>query len=205
MGEIATTPEGEPVSAPATQSVTRRDAAVAAALAGAVVVVLGYASGLGITVPSTLSVAPPADPATPSAPRVTPQAPAAPMTMPATAPAVAMPGTQAGTTHEHPTGPGPTTPPVSDPPAPGPDPEPPDPHGGGCGKGLVEALPVVGAAAAPVTSLIGSVLGSTPVVDDVAAPPAPGRTPGPLSCVVGAVLGPSCCDTASTARPKDEG
>src|SRR5215218_6040165 len=82
-------PKGNTVSSSRAGFVDRRDAVMASVLAGGVVVILGYASGIGIN---------PTDAATAAPPAVQPPAataPAAPATTPPPASAIAplMPGT----------------------------------------------------------------------------------------------------------------
>jgi hypothetical protein len=170
---------------PTPATVSRRDAAVAAALAGTVVVVLGYASGLGVqaTPASTLITAPPAVPAaptTPAAPLPTP----APTPEPLPAPVIAPPPvTNSYPVPEHPASPSdPTEPPPTEP---TPDPELPVDKGKTC-TSLLEGLPVVGPATVPLTSVLSDFLGSTPVVGSLLAPllVADGQTG--LDCLLGA-------------------
>jgi hypothetical protein len=179
--------------------VSRRDAAVAAALTGAVVVVLGYASGLGIQTDSTSLAQPPVQtapvvpepamtmPVEPTLPAMTmtPEmvsAPDVPMDMPTLLPTDTT--TTEPTTEPTPGEPTPTTnfPQTTCPPA------------------LLEQLPVVGPATTPVTSLLISVLGSLPVVGDLTGPVLTTRTPGSVACILGTVVGPQCCDDVAVAR-----
>ena len=179
-------------------AIDRRDAAVAAALAGLVVVILGYASGLGIqtsnassapTVPG-LSAAPP----TASAPDdadTPPEDPGHDTTVHGTT-GTGQHTASAGHTQTHHTG---TTDPHTHPatphaPEPTPRPHEPEPTKPttSCGPGLLGGLPVAGALVEPVTSLL------TPAVGSASA------QTGPLACTVGAVLGPACCATTTAAR-----
>ena len=79
------------------------------------------------------------------------------------------------------------------------EPEPTDPET--CPPSVLESLPAVG----PLTSsLLSSVLSTTPVVSDLAAPPTKGKTSGPLTCLVGTVVGPTCCTATTTAAGDSE-
>jgi hypothetical protein len=190
--------EGETVSSSRAGFVDRRDAAMASVLAGGVVVILGYASGIGIT-PTDAATA-----ATPAAQPPASTAPATPMTTPPPATTIAqpsmpaMPGTSTmpdmsmpadpphtATTH-------PTTKPT--------EPAPADPAGT-CPPSVLNSVPAVG----PLTSsLLSSVLSSTPLVSDLAGPPVKGKAPGPLTCLVGTVVGPTCCAATTTAAKDSE-
>jgi hypothetical protein len=65
---------------------------------------------------------------------------------------------------------------------------------------VLESLPAVG----PLTSsLLSSVLSTTPVVSDLAGPPAKGKTSGPLTCLVGTVVGPNCCTTTTATKDSE--
>lgn len=190
--------KGNTVSSSRAGFVDRRDAAMASVLAGGVVVILGYASGIGIT---------PTDAATAASPAAQPPAstaPAAPMTTPPPATAIAqpsmpaMPGTStmpdmsmpADSPHTATTQP--TTKPT--------EPEPTEPADT-CPPSVLNSVPAVG----PLTSsLLSSVLSTTPVVSDLAGPPAKGKTPGPLTCLVGTVVGPTCCAATTTAAKDSE-
>jgi hypothetical protein len=181
-------------------TIERREAAVAAALAGAVVVVLGYASGLGIKTVDAATAAPPlvqpSGPVVPT-PSASPTGAAAPMSgMPApqTIPASAASATSGGTTPHSGTASTPHVPTSPHPSPPGSDhaPSAPAPT---CAPGAIEELPIPGSTGDAITSLVSTALGSAPVLGEVAGPPAPGEEPGPLGCVVGLVVGPNCCTT----------
>lgn len=141
-----------------------REAAVTAVLAGAVVVVLGYASGLGLHTPVVRAsvVTPPQAPVTVQA---VPPAVASTPVLPGTV-FVAVPAAPAPVPAEHhvahPSDPAPTTP------TPTPEPVAPD-----CAPGLLTGLlrPVTG-------SLLGGVLSA--VTD-------------PVTCAVDGLLGGTCC------------
>jgi len=191
-------------------TVSRREAAVAAVLTGTVVVVLGYASGLGVTdrTPSVAQV----QPAAPVAPA--PAVGAAPVAeVPAAVPAaMPMPDTPMSHTYPVPTH-EPTTEPTSEPttqpttepttepttqPTTDPTTQPTDDPSAGCAPGLLGQVPVAGMIVEPITTVLGEALGAS-ILGPAVAPPSPEATPAPgsLSCVVGAVLGPRCCDTAT--------
>ena len=178
-------------------TIDRRDAAVASALAGLVVVILGYASGLGLqtsnaTVPSVpgLSTAPPSASAPDEA--ETPDGPGHGSSAHGTTGSAQHTASSSHTETEHtdstdphsdpttPHAPSPTTPPTSEAP-------PTDPTTT-CGPGLLASLPVAGALAKPVSSLLTPVVGS-----------ARGQN-GLLACTVGAVVGPACCSTTPATR-----
>lgn len=180
--------KGEQMSLSGTQSVDRRDAAVAAALCGAVVVLLAYAAGIGIQVPGKLTVAPPT---APEAPVVVPVAPAVvplPVSQPVVQPVVRVPAPPptAAPPHEHPQ-PDPTPTPRPEPPAPPTDAR-------TCEPGVLAGTP----ATEPVASLLETVVRSLPLLSTLAAPPEPGVEPGLLSCVVGALVATQCCTPATT-------
>lgn len=181
-------------------TVDRRDAAVAAALAGAVVVIVGYAAGLGIKSSEAVAAQPPVAPSAPAAP-VPEQAPeaGAPPAAPAPVPVAPMP----------PMAPMPVAPPVSPvPSAPshpanpaqpsspaGPDsphsphpPEPtPDDPAPSCAPGVLEGVPVVEPVTEAATTFLSAILGAVPVVDELAG--------GLIDCTVGTLVGPSCCSS----------
>ena len=159
---------------------SRRDAAIAAALTGTVVVVLGYASGLGLEVQQSLAQ-PPSQPAAPIASEqshTTEPMPTMPSQMVAM-PAVPGDASDAGgpldrpADHSHRARP--PSPPIRAEPTPDVD-EP-----AACSPGLLEDLPVVGT----VTSLLGSLLGSVQVLS------VPLPVVGDVGCLVGEVLGPN--------------
>ena len=181
-------------------TIDRRDAAVASALAGLVVVILGYASGLGLQTSSASPV--PSVPGLNAAPP-TASAPDSADTPPedpghdssahgnsgsdqhaASAGHTQTAHTQTTDPHtDHPTTPhvpAPTTPPTS-------EPAPIDPATT-CQPGLLEGLPVVDSLARPVSSLLSPVVGS------------PTSQSGLLACTVGAVVGPACCSTTQATR-----
>lgn len=172
---------------------------MASVLAGGVVVILGYASGIGITPPDAASAAAPAAQppvATAPAPPTTTPPPAAAMTpaMPAmpgtsTMPDMAMPA-DAHTMEPEPTTPTPTEP----------EPTPSEP-GDTCPPSVLASLPAVGEL---TSSLLSSVLSTTPVVSDLAGPPVEGKESGPLTCLVGSLAGPTCCTPAATATKDAE-
>ncbi len=185
---------GKTVSSSRAGFVDRRDAAMASVLAGGVVVILGYASGIGIT---------PADPAGAASPAAQPPAsaaPAAPATTPPPAstiahpPMPAMPGPNAMPDMAMPDNPHtmePTPTPT--------EAEPPD-AADTCPPSVLEALPAAGQLS---SSLLSSVLSTAPVVSDLAGPPVEGKAPGPLTCLVGTLVGPTCC-TTTTATAAEE-
>lgn len=186
-------------------SVSRRDAAIAAALAGTVVVVLGYASGLGVTVEpaiTTLSPAQPMEPFSP-VPEPAPTTEVAPVQAVAPVPA-AVPTQPASETPEmpdQPSHPMPTEPAPDPGPTTDPDPttDPPDPEEPECSS-LLEELPIVGPATVPITSLLGDLLVSTQDAIGLDLPAASPADPGSLDCILGAVVGPACCGSAKTNR-----
>lgn len=162
------------VSGPGTTD--RRDAAVASALAGAVVVLVGYAAGLGITSTSALTAPspslPPSAPVPAGQPPVVDDLPGSAVPPPAVvvAPVVSWPvganPAQHGSHHPSPAGPahqpGSTPTPTPTPTAaPSPTPPQPDPT---CHEGLIDSLPVVGPLAASAVATVLGVLGSLPEV-----------------------------------------
>lgn len=169
---------------------------MASVLAGGVVVILGYASGIGITPTDAATAAPPAAAQPPAA-----AAPAVPATIPPPAAPIAqpaMPGTStmpdmampADAPHQATIDPEPTPSPS--------EPEPTDPDDT-CAPSVLEGLPAVGQL---TSSLLSSVVASTPVVSDLAGPPTDGQATGPLSCLIGSLVGPTCC-TTTTATAED--
>lgn len=179
-------------------ALSRRDAAIAAALTGTVVVVLGYASGLGLTVETPSAAQPPLPPAPPAA--VAPTTPPVTMpmepTMPPMATMPAMPVMPPMDNMPMPTEP--TEPPATDPTEPPPtEPGPVAEAPTKCPPALLEQLPVVGPVTQPVGSLLSSLLGSLPLLGELAGPSADGA-PGTLGCALGTVLGPQCCETEAT-------
>lgn len=179
----------------------RRDEAVAAVLAGAVVVILGFASGLGVR---TADADQPTADAPPAQVPVHPRTPASPVTQvpPAGAGSVGGGGGVSGG-GSHPSGGGPVTGPK---PSPTPSTGPVEPTPGptvSCPPGLVGSLPVVGplVAGPPTPAPVPALLGSLPLVGPLVAPAKPGQPAGILSCPVGVLIGPSCCATAKVPTP----
>jgi hypothetical protein len=169
---------------PTPATVSRRDAAIAAALAGTVVVVLGYASGLGVqtTPANTLITAPPAAPAAPTAPAA-PVPPTEPAPEAVPAPVIApLPVTNTYPVPSHPDVPEPTEPTPTEPTT---DPEEPADTEKTC-TSVLEGLPVVGPATVPLTSVLSDFLGTTPVVGSLLAPLLTTETPTGLGCLLGA-------------------
>lgn len=176
--------------ASSTHTTDRRDAAVTAALAGAVVVILGYASGIGLRPASVVTATLPAPstaitstPAPVAAP--TPIAVAAPV--PISVPAI--PAAARSTRPQPPTPAPRSTPPspvVATPSAPSAPPS--------CPPGLVGslagALPVVG----DVSTLLAGLLGPGGLSSTATAT----GSGDVLSCTLGTLLGSSCCEPAST-------
>lgn len=180
------------MASPAARTIDRRDAAVTAALAGMVLVVLGYASGIGLrpaaettaTLPQPTPTPTPAvaDPVLPSPAVAAPVAAVgAPMVM---GPPPAAP-TSAAITH-----PSATITPTPSVPTPSATPDPTCPPA--LLEGLVGDLPLVG----EVSSLLSGVVGSLPLVGTTQTATDPGPQTGVLGCTVGAVLGPTCCQAA---------
>lgn len=184
-------------------TVDRRDAAVAAALAGAVVVIVGYAAGLGIE-SSEAVTAQPATPSAPAAPApdqapeaVAPPAAQAPVPvapMPPMAPLpVAPPASSEPSVPSQPADPvQPSSPAEPDgphsphPPEPTPTPDDPTPT---CAPGVLEGVPVVEPVTETATTFLSAILGAVPVVDELAG--------GLIDCTVGALVGPTCCDSVA--------
>ena len=175
-------------------TIDRRDAAVASALAGLVVVILGYASGLGLQTSSAspapsvpgIDAAPPTSSAPDGADTPT-EDPGHDSSAHGTTSSDQHAGstghTQTSDPHAHPTTPrvpAPTTPPTS-------EPAPTDPTTT-CQTGLLASLPVAGSIAGPVSSLLTPVVGS------------PSDQNGLLACTVGALLGPACCSATEATR-----
>lgn len=189
-------------------TVSRRDAAIAAALAGAVVVVLGYASGLGIVEPATRALAPSPPAAPPSvvpeaaptaehvpAPVVAPQpavVPAPPLPDPPLPDPTPLPDHPSHPMPTEPTEPTEPTQPVPDPTDPSPDPTEPPAGGPECSS-LLEGLPVVGPATVPLTALLSDVLATVPTALGPAPSPATSEDPASLSCILG-IGGQACCE-----------
>ena len=172
-------------------AIDRRDAAVAAALAGAVVVLVGYAAGLGITSTSAQTSPSPLPPAAPAPAGQAPGADdltisAATPPIAAAAPVVSWPvggsPAQHGVHDPSPAGPGhspattaPTTAP-SPTPSPTPAPSPPDPT---CREGLLDSLPVVGPLA---VSALATVIGVVESLPEVPGSPIEPDDAGELVC-----------------------
>ncbi|WP_163511625.1 hypothetical protein [Fodinicola acaciae] len=168
----------------------RRDEAVAAVLAGAVVVILGFASGLGIPVAGT-------DQPAAAGPAAPPPAHPDPGTQAPPAGAGSVGGGGGGTPSGGGvvTGPKPSPTPSTGPTTPDqPTPSPSPPVS--CPPGLIGGLPVVGplVATSPTPGPVPSLLGDLPIVGPLVTP----GKPGVLSCPVGVLVGPSCCATATT-------
>lgn len=177
------------MSSSASTTIERRDAAVAAALAGAVVVVLGYASGVGIQTSSdAVALQPPT--VQPAAPEV--QGTTTPPAVVAQTPILTAPAPTSREVHEHPR---PVTPHDHTPAEPTPTPEPePEPTPNECRPGLLESLPVAGPLVGVASSLLFGVVEATPVVNTLA---------DPLACTVGPLVGPTCCATEpADTRPE---
>ena len=168
---------------------------MASVLAGGVVVILGYASGIGITPTDAVTAAPPAA----QPPAAT--APAVPTTTPPPATAIAQPSMPGTSTMPDTAMPDMEMPATHDPePTPSPtEPEPTDPADS-CGPSVLASLPAVGEL---TSSLLSSVVSSTPVVSDLAGPPVEGQATGPLSCLVGTLVGPTCGTTPTATTAED--
>lgn len=176
-------------------TVSRRDAAIAAALTGTVVVVLGYASGLGLELQQSLAQ----PPSSPSAPITTEQSPTTEPIPAAPSPMTAIPGLPVLPPISVPDLPElptelPTEPPATEPTDPGTTAPPPDvDEPTSCPPALLEELPIVGEVTPPVTGLLAAVLGSLPISLPVL---------GDLTCLVGEVVGPKCCAPVDAGRTK---
>ena len=179
------------------RTIQRRDAAVTAALVGGVLVILGYASGIGLEPQSTVaaSLAQPQAPTTTPAPDGETPAPAEPV---AEAPAVAAPVGGSGTVSAHVTGPATAAstpspaPSTQAPPTPPADPAPEPAPVLSCATeavdGLLGGLPLVSDVTALVQNLLGAPL-AAPLVAPQASPStaAAGATPtGPADEALGA-------------------
>jgi hypothetical protein len=168
----------------ASGTIDRRDAAVAAALAGAVVVVLGYASGVGIRTSGevvAMQQPPAVQPAAPQTGRTT----TTPPILVAQSPILTAPVSTPRVVHEHPR---PATPHDHTPaePTPTPEPEPePTPAPTACRPSLLDGLPVAGPLVEAASSLLFGVVAATPVT----------ALTDPLACAVGKLVGPTCCPT----------
>ena len=180
------------MTSPSARTIGRRDAAVTAALCGTVLVVLGYASGIGLERPTEVAASLPAPTtAAPEAPvTTTPDLPSA-VPVPALAPAPiivsAVPAPATETPHEHTTTPSASPTPTPAPSAPA----------ATCPPGLVPSLfgslPVLSGVTTLVTNLL-----TTPLLG-ASSMGGPAPTTG-LGCTVGALLGTTCCDQATAAR-----
>jgi hypothetical protein len=161
-------------------TVDRRDAAVAAALAGTVVVIVSYAAGLGIersdAVAATEPPAAPSAPADPAqeqapeagaAPAAQPPAPVAPLAPSAPVPTSppASPEASAPSQPATPSQPSPADPHSPHPSEPPPTPGEPTPS---CAPGVLDDVPVVGPVTEAATSFLSALLGAVPVVDELA-------------------------------------
>lgn len=181
-------------------TVDRRDAAVAAALAGAVVVIVGHAAGLGIESSDAVAAAePPVVPSAPATP-VPDQAPAAvaPPAVQAPAPVAPMlpmppvsvvpPASPEPSAPSQPSAPAqPSSP--ADPHSPHPSEPTPTPAGPTprCAPGVLDDVPVVAPVTEAVTTFLSAILGVVPVVDEL--------TGSLIDCTVGTLVGSSCCSS----------
>ena len=186
--------KGSTVSTSATGSIDRRDAAVAAALAGTVVVVLGYASGVGIQTssdPVAVQQPPAAQPVAP--PAQASEIPVVPPTVQLPVAAAQPPAAQVP--HEHPR---PTTShdhtPVEPTPTPEPEPEP-EPTPTTCPPSLLEGLPIAGPVVEAASKLLFTVVSAAPVLSDLDA----------VTCTVGELVGPTCCSPAGANTRAEPG
>jgi hypothetical protein len=172
----------------------RRDAAVTAALSGAVLVILGYASGIGLR-PATevnASLEQPAAPAVSTAPLLVPSpaqpvevVPPAPLSGPMPAATAPMPA------HT----PSPSASPDVPTPSAQPSAPPPSAEPTACPSGLVGTLvadlPLVDGVVSLVTGLLDGVVGGVLPSDGA------NQT---LPCTVGALVSTSCCSAATATR-----
>lgn len=176
----------------ASGTIDRRDAAVAAALAGAVVVVLGYASGVGIRTSGEVVAMqqPPAVlPAAPQTERTT----TTPPILVAQSPILTAPVSTPREVHEHPR---PATPHDHTPAEPTPTPEPePEPTPTACRPSLLDGLPLAGPLVEAASSLLFDVVEATPVT----------ALTDPLACTVGKLVGPTCCATEAADTRAEAG
>jgi len=173
--------------------IDRRDAAVSAALAGTVLVILGYASGIGLRSPAEVVAAlPQPAPATPTT--ATPATAGPIITSPP--PPVAQPALPVAHLTVHPSTPA-TTPTSAPPTEPGA--APPATPAASCPTGPVRSalgtVPLVDDASTLVTGLLGSV----PLVGPILVPADPDAGTGLVGCTLGLVTGQTCCSTAATA------
>jgi hypothetical protein len=191
------------MSSPTARPVDRRDAAVTAALAGIVLVILGYASGIGLSKPAEVS----ATLARPVPAPATAASSPAPIPVPSVAEPVLAGGLPAAAVpHPAATPPKATTTPTTPAPSAAPSATPtgsPDPV---CPPNLVETvageLPLVG----PVTTLVSGVVAgliTTPLVGRTSADGGASSS-DPISCTVGAILGPTCCSTTAARTTTDD-
>ena len=166
---------------------------MASVLAGGVVVILGYASGIGITPTDAATAAPPAA----QPPAAT--APAVPATTPPPATTIAQPAMPGTSTMPDMVMPADSPQPATVDPEPTPSPTEPEPTepDATCGPSVLEGVPAVGEL---TSSLLSSVVSSTPVVSDLAGPPVDGQATGPLSCLIGTLVGPTCCTATAAAE-----
>lgn len=148
--------------------------------------ILGYASGIGLTTPDAVA-------ATTTKPPVA--SPAAPVTTPPPATSIAQPAVP-GTIPLLPNHSAHTSTPEPEPTTTT-EPEPTEPTET-CAPSLLEGLPAVGELS---STLVSSVL-TLPVVGDLVGTPTEGKAAGPLTCLIGSVVGPNCC-TTSAAASKD--
>jgi len=174
------------VSLPEPVSIGAREAAVTAALAGAVVVLLGYASGLGLRTPLVAGVVtkPPAPVAS------SPVAPV-PTVVPGVVlvPAVLTPAPAASPTppvHQYPV-------PVAPSPSSVPVPTPAEPPA--CPPGLLDGV------LAPVSALLGGLLDGGLLNAGALGTSDGAESSGGLVCEVTGLIGSSCCGS-TTARAK---
>ena len=159
-------------------SITPREAAIAASLAGAVVVVLTYASGFGLRTPLVAAPVAPS-PSTPTA-APAPSALPVPVPPPAVQPVAVVPVTPPVSTPAIPV----ATPTPRTPRPTAPVPTPPVPPATSCPPGALAAV------LAPVGDLLDGLLGADLL----------GSGTGLLDCTVGSLLGPGCCDPAVSAK-----
>jgi hypothetical protein len=159
------------MSSAETASILPREAAITAALAGAVVVLLAYASGFGLQTPLVAAPVVPA-PST-SVAVATPTAAPVPVVQP-------LPAIQAISEPSAPT-PTPRPPLVTRPSTPAPTPAAPTPVS--CSPGTLSGL------LAPVDALVDGLLGA-----DLSG------TTAAVGCTVDSLLGSTCCDPAVAAK-----
>lgn len=178
------------MSSSASGTIDRRDAAVAAALAGTVVVVLGYASGVGIRSSSDMVAMQQPPLVQPVAPQV--EGTTTPPALVAQTPILTAPATTPGKVHEHAQ---PVTPHDHTPAEPSPTPEPePEPTPTDCRPGLLEGLPVAGPVVQAASTLLFGVISSAPLLGDLE----------PVTRALGELAGPSSCSAAPTTKARAE-